>query len=192
MATSKDNKDNKALSTSSKGEKQSSKEQTTIEMDEGTDKQSLIKRYPLTFTLIGLLIVVGLWGYFNGKLTERRLTQAHKAEMVSLHKAHAEQIGKLFSWSIRSEITRNNMEQAEQYMLSLVREPNIEKVTFVDAKTKTIVYSTNKAEEGNTIDDSNLFNINQTEVTTRTNGTTIISPVMGIDRKLGILIIETL
>ena len=174
---------------SSSTDKQKKTKSTEV-IDEKSDKPSLFKRYPLTFILLGLLIIATLWGYFNGKAIERKLTKAHQTELAERSKNHALQIGKIFSWGIRSEVTRNNMEQAEQYMLSLVREPNIEKVTYVNAKDFTILYSTNKAEEGEVMNEDLIKNANETTVSFNQNKATIISPVMGIDSKLGILVIE--
>jgi len=97
---------------------------------------------------------------------------------------------KVFSWAIRSELTRENKEQVNQFFLNFIKEPGVSKVEFVNALDGRVMLSTNKKDEGLVF--PNQVALATTETINYRNDSvlSIVSPVMGLNNKLGVLVIE--
>jgi len=93
--------------------------------------------------------------------------------------------------TLRSELTRNNKEQAEQYMVEFLKSDlNISRVSFMDQSTKEIVFSTDKSFESKSIEDDFILGTNEASVQSSENGLLLTAPVNGLSKQLGLLIIN--
>lgn len=104
---------------------------------------------------------------------------------------HLEMMMKTFVWAVRGEMTRDNLEQVDQYFKQLVKVENIKEITLVD-KTGMILISSNKKNEGNQLAQEYTETIlKMEEITIMGDGDKKIAaaPVMSLDSRMGSLLI---
>lgn len=174
---------------------------TVVEQPKETEKKpsklgAFILRHKLVFSLLFALIVVLLWAFIKMSIMEKRFekqlteqTSMYETRIDSLTAMHLELTSKMLSLAIRSELTRNNKEQVNQFFLSFIKETGVQKIMLVDAATAKVLVSTDKKDEDSFFSDPVLA----TEKTVHhyTNSTLrVVSPVMGLNNKIGVLVIE--
>lgn len=157
---------------------------------------AFILKHKLVFSLLFALIVVFLWAVIKMSIMEKRFekqlteqTSMYETRIDSLTAGHLELTSKMLSLAVRSELTRNNKEQVNLFFLNLIREPGVQKVMLVDAATSKVLISTDKKDEDTYFADPVLA----TEKTVHhsSNSTLrVVSPVMGLNNKIGVLVIE--
>jgi Ca2+/Na+ antiporter len=144
-----------------------------------------------------LLILVFIW--FSAKINNNRkhaenermnLIAQYEAERDSLQIRSLEFVSSVFSWSIRSEMLRNNMENLNQLVTVFVQESDASLVQIVDPETRMVILSSDKKFEGTEYADEVNFEINQPVVIRDDQKITIITPIMGFSNRIGILIVE--
>lgn len=159
--------------------------------------KNILQKHPFVFLLLGALIISVLWGV----LKVNRLEKAHQAtieqlnmdyqqKMDSLALINASQVVSAVTWAVRSEMTRDNLEQVNTYFIQLIKEPSIENIQLVNQTSGEVILSTNKKDEGTTVSDE--FVLNAKEPTSIIKGEKIYSaaPVFGLSQQLGVLVIE--
>ncbi len=99
---------------------------------------------------------------------------------------------RVFLWAVRSELLRNNLEQIEQYMTDLVKSADLNNISLIKADG-IVILSTDKKYEGNAYPGTiarEFAQINSVITKTGENGDLIsICPVMGLDNRLGTIVI---
>lgn len=158
---------------------------------------TFLKKHKFVFSLIVLIIVILLWALIKIQMVEKRslkekeqLVNLYELRMDSLHLSNMELTSKVFSWAIRSEMTRQNMEQVNQFFSGFVKEPNIIKVQLIDPVTGTVLLSSDKKDEGTIIEDPIILQAEKSVRIIGETGDIIINPVMGLDTRIGVLVIE--
>lgn len=157
---------------------------------------AFIFSHKLVFSLLFALIILFLWAFIKISITEKRYEkqiQEQKAlyenKIDSLIVKHLELTSEMLSLAVRSELTRDNREQVNQFFLSFIKEEGVSKVMLVDAATTKVLISTDKKDEQTFFTDLVLA----TEKTVhQIDGELlrVVTPVMGLNSKIGILIIE--
>jgi len=164
-------------------------------------KQSKLKGFILKnkVTVFLLLVILGVfsWGSFKNYRLKAQF-EKNKMEIEirdairldSIKSASYELSTKVFSWAIRSEMLRNNTEQVDQFFLSFIKEPNVRKIQLLNPDTGKVLLSTDKKEEGQVL--SQLEGLKTDSLTAvRAEGSLkVYSPIMGLNTKLGLLIVE--
>jgi L-lactate utilization protein LutC len=156
-----------------------------------------ILSHKLVFSLLFALVVVSCWAFIKMSIMEKdfekqsaELTTSYENKMDSLTTKQLMLTSKVFSWAIRSELTRENKEQVNQYFLSFIKESGVNKVAFVDAKTSKMTLSTDKKDEGTMYINQLALSTDEIINFTEDSVLNVISPVMGLNNKLGVLVIE--
>jgi len=156
-----------------------------------------ILNHKVVFSLIFILVVVFLWAIIKMSLMEKQFEKQNLEQKAffenkidSLTAKHMMLTSKVFSWAVRSELTRENKEQVNQFFLSFIKEPGVTKVEFVDAKTSKVTLSTDKKDEGTLYSNQVALLTDETIQFKNDSVFSIISPVMGLNNKLGVLAIE--
>jgi hypothetical protein len=153
----------------------------------------------LTSILLGLVIIAIILIYFNIKVSS--LEKKHNRELEntisiyqnqidSLNLAALESTVRVFSWAIRSEMSRNNMEEVNRFFLEMVQYKHINKISMIDPQTSMVIVSTDKKDEGYPSKETVFISVNQMKTVKEGKSYKIFQPIMGIDRKLGILLVE--
>lgn len=142
-----------------------------------------------------LLIIVGvfLWSIIKISIMSRHF-ETEKQNLVAAYDSLAvyqmENTAKVFSWAIRSEMTRDNLDQVNQFFLGFVKEPNVKKILLVETPSGKILVSSNKKDEGQTFSDGEVLKIENIVHQTNDSTVKIISPVMGLNSKMAVLVVE--
>lgn len=158
---------------------------------------NFLKKNIAAVVLAILLILVFIW--FSAKINNNRkhaenermnLITQYEAERDSLQIRSLEFVSSVFSWSIRSEMLRNNMENLNQLVTVFVQESDASLVQIVDPETRMVILSSDKKFEGTEYEKEVNFEINQPVVIRDDQKITIITPIMGFSNRIGILIVE--
>jgi hypothetical protein len=149
-------------------------------------------------TVLSILLIIGLIGFsikirqnekkFNEEKT-KLLMQSQKT-IDSLQIKHIEFATEVFSWSVRSELLRNNTENLNQLLTVFVKESDADLVQIINAEDKMVLISSDKKFEGAEYTGTANFEINETVIIKEGNLIKIITPVMGFNKIIGILITE--
>ena len=83
---------------------------------------------------------------------------------------------------------RNNKEQISQYFNEFVKKPNIVKLQFINPDNGIIEISTDKKDEGTKT--NQYLNINEQLVESDSLQSNFITPITGLNHKIGILSIS--
>jgi len=157
----------------------------------------LVLRHKMITFLIAVLVILSLWAFIKISLLENKfkketlkLKSDYENKIDSLTTKQLMVSSKVFSWAIRSELTRENKEQVNQFFLNFIKEPGVRKVEFVNALDGRVALSTNKKDEGLVF--PNQVALATTEIINYRNDSvlSIVSPVMGLNNKIGVLVIE--
>lgn len=149
-------------------------------------------------TFLSLLLLVVILSFsikirqnekkFNEEKT-KLLMQSQKT-IDSLQIKHIEFATEVFSWSVRSELLRNNTENLNQLLTVFVKESDADLVQIINAADKMVLISSNKKYEGIKYAGNANFDINETVILKEGKLVKIITPVMGFNKIIGILITE--
>lgn len=158
---------------------------------------TFVKKHWFVFVLIVVIIILLLWALIKIRIVENRslkekdqLVNLYELSMDSLHLSNMELTAKVFTWAIRSEMTRQNMEQVNQFFSAIVKEPGIRKIQLIDPVSARVLLSSDKKDEGTIVEDTLVLQAEKTIHLSSEAGERIISPVMGLDTRIGVLVIE--
>jgi len=144
-----------------------------------------------------LLLVVFIWFSIKIRINEKnfnnektQLITQYESKIDSLQIKHLEFATEVFSWSVRSELLRNNTENLNQLLSVFVRQSGADLVQLVNPKDNIVLLSSDKKFEGTSLETTAFSNLTSTTVYTEANSVKIVSPVMGFNDKIGVLIVE--
>ncbi len=156
---------------------------------EESKKKNILQKHPVVFLLLGALLISILWGVMKSNKVERQLTSEFTEQIELLHNRYNTQLIQAFSLAVRSELIRNNKEQAEQYMLTMVRDENISKVKLIEPKTNKVLFSTDRNEEGKTEKDEFIISVNKPTAQKQGDSWMTATPIMDMTKQMGILVL---
>lgn len=185
----------KQSDTETKG--RSSKEENPVKGKKGKNKfLTYVKTHKAVVVLLVVLVVFAVWAFIRMAIMNNRfdkqqteLVQNYEQRIDSINAVNLQTTSEVFAWAIRSELIRQNQDQVNQYFLTFVHQPNVLKISYVDNTTSKILISTDKKEEGSEsagVDittDSTFIQVKETDFN-------VVTPVMGLNRRLGTLIID--
>lgn len=162
---------------------------------EQKDPVGILKRQWHVLLIIVLLIAIGgmyLWKNIAVSNTRKEVT-AQAARVIAERNTELLRLVSVpLVWAVRGEMMRGNYDQINQYLINFVREPHVQDVILAKADG-VILLATNKRLEGEPVTDSFPASVLQVEKTTVNSlegkGLVSASPVMGLNRKLGVLIV---
>lgn len=176
---------------------ETTKENVSAPKKEVAKSKNIFQKHPMVFLLLGALIISVLWGVLKANRMEKQhlaqieqLNGEHEAQMDSLLLADASQVVSSLAWAVRSEMTRDNMEQVNTYFIQLIKEPTIENIQLIDHTTGKVLLSTNKKDEGTTISDEFVLGAKGPISELKDNVIQSAAPVMGLSQQLGVMVIE--
>ena len=152
-----------------------------------------ILNHKLVFSLLFALIVVFIWGQWKISRLEKEkseLALIHAARMDSLNVENYKTISNIFSWALRSDLMRNNLDQANQYLQNVLKEPYVKKAYLIDIDKKLILLSTNKVENGLPVADITLLQPKHQVAVLNDSTTRFISPITGLNTITGVSVLE--
>lgn len=126
----------------------------------------------------------------KSKNERSELISKYESEKDSLQIRNLESSSKIFSWAVRSELIRNNAENLNQLLNAFVKESGADLVQLIDPETNIIRLSSDKKFEGLEYAQKLDYAITKQQTITEEGGVKIITPVMGLNSALGILIVQ--
>ena len=144
-----------------------------------------------------ILLVVFIWFSIKIRINEKnfknektQLITQYESKIDSLQIKHLTFATEVFSWSVRSELLRKNTENLNQLLTIFVKESGSDLVQIVNVEDKLVLLSSNKKFEGATYAGFLNFEIKKTVVLEESGVVKIITPIMGFNKMIGILIVE--
>lgn len=155
----------------------------------------ILHKAVLILLFVILIVFVWAWltiGYMKRDFATRtnEIVQKYEVKIDSLNMARMELTATVFSWAIRSEMIRENLEQVNQFFLSFIKESDVIKLQLINPQDGMIILSTDKKDEGQFISDSVLLAAENVLSVKDSLQYRISSPIMGLNSKIGILVIE--
>lgn len=168
------------------------------------EKPSFLKRirkalwkHKLSSLLALLLILVLIWSAIRLKRSEKQheavtstLINQYELQIDSIQIANMILTVRVFTWAIRGELIRNNLDQVDQYFTRFIKEPQIARLQLIHPDSLRIILSTNRKDEGMILEDKGLSEVDKITIQTDSTGVRLINPIMGLDEKIGLLIVE--
>lgn len=158
---------------------------------------AFLKNNKAATVLTVLLLVVFIWFSIKIRINENnfnneksQLITQYESKIDSLQIKHLEFATEVFSWSVRSELLRENTENLNQLLTVFVKESGANLVQIVNSEDKIVLLSSDKKFEGVSYSGLLNFEIKKTVVLKDGGVVKIITPVMGFNNMIGILIVE--
>jgi hypothetical protein len=152
--------------------------------------------------VVVLLLLVG-GTYFWNIWTVRGLEREFAAERDKVSSAQRQALNlqardllrlasRPLAWSVRAELLRGNVGQVDDYFREFVREPGVNSVLLVGADGKILLASNRKLETQAADAHVSKALLEAKDATLEESGTQLRLgvPVMGFDRRLGLLVID--
>lgn len=124
------------------------------------------------------------------KQTYESFQQFHITQIDSLKITNSAQTVKIFSWAVRSEMNRNNLEEVNNLFMAFVQEDGVRMIHLINPENSKIILSTDKKYEGQEVTNAGYLNVTEQVIIKEEEKTFIVSPIMGINRMTGILYVE--
>lgn len=154
-----------------------------------TIRQQVFLSVSLLFVFIGFSIKLQV-NEKSYNIERNHLITQYESKIDSLQINHIEFASKVFSWSVRSELIRNNTENLNQLLTVFVQESGADLVHLINPENQKILLSTNKKLEGSPYIGNLDLQIDNSVIKKVEGVVKIITPVMGFNNKIGILIVE--
>ena len=126
----------------------------------------------------------------QSKNEKSALIANYESEKDSLRLLNLEAAAKIFSWSVRSELLRNNTENLNQLVNAFVKESGADLVQLINPETNKIILSSDKKFEGSEYAQKIDFGLKEPHTLKDDDGIKIITPIMGLNTAQGILIVQ--
>jgi hypothetical protein len=177
-------------------------ENNTSVSSEKSSFLSSTKNKVLVAAGVVIVLFAGLWIWKAIEI--KNLKQDHdKREVVLQQQAtnllqqadfrYLKLIAKPYAWAIRTEMMKGNIEAVNLYAIDMIKEKNFQTITVANEKG-VVVSSTNKKLEGKpyaNAENTASLSSDSTVVNQSDNGViSVISPVMGFNKRLGTLILN--
>lgn len=157
-------------------------------------KSFIVAQWRLIIILVLALAVAGMYVWKNVAVNSVKTQLTERAgRIIAEQNRSLLQVAVVpLAWAVRSEMIRDNFDQVDQYLTQFVKEQNMKEVV-VAKPDGTIVVATNKKLEGSSVEGifpPSVLQLDKTTVNTLENGDLmVVSPVMGISAKVGVLIL---
>jgi len=166
---------------------------------------SIFKTKLLTFlkkNIVGVIlflaiIIVYIWFSVKISNTTKRYENERKQLITkfeitrdSLRIKNLEFASMVFSWSVRSELLRNNVENLNSILTIFVKESGADLIQIVNPENNVVLLSSDKKFEGNQYNQKLDFEFDKPAVVKEQGLVRLITPVMGYNSKIGLLVIK--
>ncbi len=158
---------------------------------------SFIKKHIVVLVLVLIIIGVFLYSMIRVNMLERahekqtdELISEYNVKIDSLTISNMKLTARVFTWAIRSEMIRENREEVYHFFSNFIKEPKVTNIQLIDPDSFEVMLSTDKKDEGVVVENKDLYDIDELFIKTDPASVKFINPVMGLDRKLGILVIK--
>jgi len=162
----------------------------------GSKLSAFLKRKKAFISLCIALIVAIVWFMIQLRVNESHFNK-EKAQLIhhyeitidSLQIRHLTFATEVFSWSVRSELLRNNAENLNQLLTEFVKESGADLVQVINPANNVILLSSDKKFENITYTGLLPKDFKETVSIKDEEEVKIFTPVMGFNSMIGILLV---
>lgn len=150
--------------------------------------------------VVFLVVVIGLLLlYFDLKIKDieftqiemmRTTNQIHNRQIDSIQISGTIQTIKVFSWAVRGELIRDNIDQVNQLFQAFIKENEIQQIDLINPESSVIFLSTDMKQEGQKVSDEKIIRVNKPTTIKDSLNQKVIIPVMGLEKRIGVLVIK--
>ena len=196
-----ENDKNKSSSDSLKDKNQNEENEIdkTIETKKPNKLLAFVLRHKMVFTLLLIIAVLLVYHMIRINSIESEfaaktvtLKKEYTLKIDSMKIANLQQTIKVFSWAVRSELNRSNLEEVNQFFLTFVREKDIRMIDLINPENGEIILSTDKKNEGQIISDKQIMGVTDLTVLADSMQLKVVVPIMGLNIKNGVLVVEVI
>ncbi|MGB4839082.1 MAG: hypothetical protein WBP08_08820 [Saprospiraceae bacterium] len=147
----------------------------------------------LFISLIAYIVWTKLELNSQNKKYEKQTSEiinTYELKIDSLSISKMELTARVFSWAVRSEMVRDNIESVNQLFLTFIKEKGISKLQLINPDTGLIMVASDKKDEGQLSPDSRIIEANELITIPDSLSFKIITPIMGLNKKMGILVLD--
>ncbi len=162
--------------------------------EQGVNKSFIMTHWHSITIIVLVLAVAGMYVWKNVAVNcaKAQVSESANRIITEQNKSYLRLVALPLTWAVRSEMIRDNYDQINQYLNQLVKEKNMKEIV-VAKPDGTIVVATNKKREGTSVTSvfpPSVLQEDKTTVSTLENGDImVVSPVMGLSSKQGLLIL---
>ena len=171
----------------------------TLETKKPSKLLGFILKHKMVFTLLLIIVVLILYhiikiNNLESEYTEKTdtLKKEYALKIDSMKIANLQQTIKVFSWAVRSEMNRSNLEEVNQFFMNFVREKDIRIINLINPENGKIILSTDKKNEGQIISDKQIMDVADLTVLEDSEKLMVVVPIMGLNKKNGVLVVEVI
>jgi hypothetical protein len=162
------------------------------------DKLAAFLKNNKSATVLSLLLLIGFIGFSVKLRINERNFNNEKSQLITHYEDTIDSLqikqlkfaSEVFSWAVRSELLRNNIENLNQLLTVFVKESGADLVQIINSDNKVVLLSSDKKFEGVKYPGLLNFEIKNTVILDDGGVVKIITPIMGFNSIIGILIVE--
>jgi hypothetical protein len=152
-------------------------------------------RHKLNAFLVAAILVILAWSWYSTNKLENTYA-AEKQELITNYEIKLDSLNadrllltaKTFSWAIRSELLRDNLDQVNQYFNEFVKNPDVTGLQLINPENGFIEIATDKNLEGTT--NSSYNNIDDQFVKKDSMNIKLVTPISGLNKKIAVLVMD--
>ncbi len=156
-----------------------------------------LQRHALVSLLLLLLIIGGIYALVRINAVERQsrtqrreLVTEYESRLDSLKIEGMERAVRTLSWAIRSELSRQNMEQVDQFFSTFINEQDVQRLRLIDPATGDVILSTDRNDQNTQVTRARILQAEEVFSMRRESMIEVVSPIMGLNERLGILVVD--
>lgn len=163
-----------------------------------------VQRNMLVTLLLILIIAGGIYALIRINAVERQsreierqsitqrqeLVSHYESSLDSLNIAGMERAVRTLSWAIRSEMSRQNLEQVDQFFSTFVNEQDVQRLRLIDPSTGEVILSTDRNDQNTRITLARILQAEEVFTIRQDSVAVVVSPIMGLSNRLGILVVD--
>lgn len=158
-----------------------------------------ILRHKMIFGMLIVIIVLIAYHMITINSLENEFaekTNTLKKEFIlqidSMRVANLQQTIMVFSWAVRSELNRGNLEEVNQFFLNFVREKDIRMISLINPENSKIILSTDKKNERQIVTDKQILGVTDLTVMADSTQLQFVVPIMGLNAVSGVLVVDVI
>ncbi|MFO7977789.1 MAG: hypothetical protein R6U64_03950 [Bacteroidales bacterium] len=156
-----------------------------------------VQRNMVVTLLLILIIAGGIYALIRISAVERQsitqrqeLITQYESSLDSLRIAGMERAVRTLSWAIRSEMSRQNLEQVDQFFSTFVNEQDVQRLRLIDPSTGDVILSTDRNDQNTRITQARILQAEEVFTIRQDSLAAVVSPIMGLSERLGILVVD--
>lgn len=164
------------------------------------------KQLPMkyVFVMVGLIIFAFAWKQIAVSKTESDMNKAFETERALIiqqarehadkqYKKEEERFGQALAWAVRSELIRNNIDQIDMYLNTIVKQINANRIVLISEKGELLVSTDKRLEDvkGSEIYSKDVLDEHNITIKSNVDGKKLlVAPISDFNKRVATLVIS--